>query len=107
MFARSEVAHGVIRAIHTEDAAAMPGVVAVWTAAELDVAPHHGFVNVHDDFARPPLATDRVRFVGEPSPWCSPRRAGAAEDAAARSGPTSTRCRCTSTPRRPWPRAPS
>ena len=43
----------------------MPGVVAVWTAAELGVAPHHGFVKVHDDFARPPLAVDRVRFVGE------------------------------------------
>jgi aerobic carbon-monoxide dehydrogenase large subunit len=43
----------------------MPGVVAVWTAADLGVAPHHGFVKVHDDFARPPLAVDRVRFVGE------------------------------------------
>ena len=45
--------------------ASMPGVVAVWTAAELDVAPHHGFAKIHDDFARPPLATDRVRFVGD------------------------------------------
>ncbi len=44
----------------------MPGVVAVWTADELDIAPHHGFAKIHDDFARPPLATDRVRFVGEP-----------------------------------------
>ena len=34
----------------------MPGVVEVWTAAELGVAPHHGFANVHEDFARPPLA---------------------------------------------------
>lgn len=65
IFVRSQVAHGVIRAIHTEDAMAMPGVVAVWTAAELGVAPHHGFVAVHDDFRRPPLATDRVRFVGD------------------------------------------
>ena len=31
----------------------------------LGVAPHHGFVTVHPDFARPPLATDVVRFVGE------------------------------------------
>ena len=36
-----------------------------WTADDLGVAPHHGFVKVHDDFARPPLADDRVRFVGE------------------------------------------
>jgi aerobic carbon-monoxide dehydrogenase large subunit len=66
VFARSDVAHGTIERIHVDDAAAMPGVVAVWTAAELDVAPHHGFAKVHDDFARPPLAVDRVRFVGEP-----------------------------------------
>jgi carbon-monoxide dehydrogenase large subunit len=65
IFVRSGVAHGTITAIHTEDAVAMPGVVAVWTAAELGVAPHHGFMKVHDDFARPPLAVDRVRFVGE------------------------------------------
>ena len=65
VFARSTIAHGLIRAIHTADAAAMPGVVAVWTAAELDVAPHHGFVTVNENFARPPLAVDRVRFVGD------------------------------------------
>jgi aerobic carbon-monoxide dehydrogenase large subunit len=65
VFARSDVAHGRIERIHVADAAAMPGVAAVWTAAELDVAPHHGFAKVHDDFARPPLAVDRVRFVGE------------------------------------------
>jgi carbon-monoxide dehydrogenase large subunit len=65
VFVRSSVAHGTIGAIHIEDAVGMPGVVAVWTAAELGVAPHHGFMKVHDDFARPPLAVDRVRFVGE------------------------------------------
>jgi aerobic carbon-monoxide dehydrogenase large subunit len=66
VFARSDVAHGVIRTIHTEDAAAMPGVVEILTANELGVAPHHGFATVHADFARPPLADGRVRFVGEP-----------------------------------------
>ena len=65
VFVRSGVAHGTIKAIHIEDAVGMPGVVAVWTATELGVAPHHGFMKVHDDFARPPLAVDRVRFVGE------------------------------------------
>jgi len=65
VFVRSEVAHGVIRSIDTSDAASMPGVVAVWTADDLDIAPHHGFVKIHDDFARAPLARDRVRFVGE------------------------------------------
>src|SRR3954452_6645454 len=66
VFVRSEMPHALIKASDTSAAAGMPGVVAVWTAAELDVAPHHGMVKVHDDFARPPLAVDRVRFVGEP-----------------------------------------
>ena len=66
VFVRSDVAHGTITSIDTGEAVAMPGVVAVWTADDLDVAPHHGFAKIHDDFARPPLATDRVRFVGEP-----------------------------------------
>ncbi len=66
VFVRSDVAHGTINEIHTEDALGMPGVVEILTAAELGVAPHHGFATVHDDFARPPLADGRVRFVGEP-----------------------------------------
>ena len=66
VFVRSDVAHGVINEIHIEDALAMPGVVEILTAAELGVAPHHGFAVVHDDFRRPPLADERVRFVGEP-----------------------------------------
>ena len=66
VFVRSDVAHGEIRAIHTEDAVGMPGVVEILTAAELGVAPHHGFATVHPDFARAPLAEGRVRFVGEP-----------------------------------------
>ncbi len=66
VFVRSDVAHGVLGAIHVDDALGMPGVVAVLTAETLGVAPHHGFVPVHPDFVRPPLADGRVRFVGEP-----------------------------------------
>ncbi|MGE5210357.1 MAG: xanthine dehydrogenase family protein molybdopterin-binding subunit [Acidobacteriota bacterium] len=66
VFVRSDVAHGTIRSIHLEDALDMPGVVEILTADELGVAPHHGFATVHPDFARPPLADGRVRFVGEP-----------------------------------------
>jgi carbon-monoxide dehydrogenase large subunit len=65
VFVRSDVAHGTISSIDVSEAEAMPGVVAVWTAEQLAVDPHHGFAKVHADFARPPLATDRVRFVGE------------------------------------------
>ncbi|HEY5662686.1 MAG TPA: xanthine dehydrogenase family protein molybdopterin-binding subunit [Ilumatobacter sp.] len=65
VFVRSEVAHGLIDSIDVSEAAGMPGVVAIWTAAELGIAPHHGYTRIDADFARPPLATDRVRFVGE------------------------------------------
>ncbi len=66
VFVRSDVAHGHIRAIHVDDAAAMPGVVEILTFDQLGVAAHQGFAVVHDDFARPPLADGIVRFVGEP-----------------------------------------
>ena len=84
VFVRSEIAHGLINTIHTADAAAMPGVVEVLTADELGVAPHHGFAKVHDDFARPPLAADRVRFVGEPIAVVLAETYDQGEDAAAR-----------------------
>ena len=66
MFVRSDAAHGELRSVHIDEAVDMDGVAAVFTADTLGVAPHHGFVTVHADFVRPPLATDRVRFVGEP-----------------------------------------
>jgi carbon-monoxide dehydrogenase large subunit len=65
VFVRSDVAHGTVQSIDTSEASAMPGVVAVWTAAELGIAPHHGFAPIDAAYARPPLAVDRVRFVGE------------------------------------------
>ena len=82
-FVRSPVAHGRLGEIHVADAAQMPGVVAVWTARELGIAPHHGFVKVHDDFARPPLATDHVRFVGDSFAVVLAETAAQAADAAA------------------------
>ena len=65
VFVRSEMAHAEITGIDTSAAQAAPGVVAVWTAADLDLSPFQSMATVHADFARPPLATDRVRFVGE------------------------------------------
>jgi carbon-monoxide dehydrogenase large subunit len=64
-FVRSPLAHAVITGIDTAEAAAAPGVVAVLTAADLDLPAHHGLMVVNPDLPRPPLATDRVRFVGE------------------------------------------
>jgi carbon-monoxide dehydrogenase large subunit len=51
------------------DAAAareMPGVVAILTAADIELPPQPAAGNVSGDFPRPILAGDRVRFVGEP-----------------------------------------
>jgi carbon-monoxide dehydrogenase large subunit len=59
------MAHAVITGVDTAAAAAAPGVIAVWTASDLMLPAFHGMAKVHDDFARPSLAGDRVRFVGE------------------------------------------
>ena len=80
-FALSDVAHGSLEQIHLDDARSSPGVVAVWTADDLGVPPHHGFAKVHDDFARPPLADGVVRFVGEAIAMVLADDAAAAEDA--------------------------
>ncbi|MCO8125986.1 xanthine dehydrogenase family protein molybdopterin-binding subunit [Acidimicrobiia bacterium EGI L10123] len=83
VFVRSDTAHGTITSIEVEEARAMPGVVAVWTAADLGVGPHHGFVRLHDDFIRAPLAEDRVRFVGEAFAVVLAETPAQGEDAAA------------------------
>src|SRR3712207_6834467 len=41
-FVRSPLAHAVITGIDTSAAAAAPGLVAVYTAADLDLPAHHG-----------------------------------------------------------------
>jgi carbon-monoxide dehydrogenase large subunit len=51
--------------IDTTEAAGMPGVAAVFTADNLGVPPHQGFMVLNPACARPPLATDKVRFVGD------------------------------------------
>ena len=72
VFVRSPVAHGKIVSIDTSEAENYPGVVAVFTARDLE-----GKVNdnpvawiVPDsnqaDVKRPLLARDKVRFMGEP-----------------------------------------
>src|ERR1700681_3939442 len=68
--ARAQVAHGRIVAIHTAAARAPPGVVAVSTAGEIaDVAAvdfGEGRIERLEPYRQPVLATDRVRYVGEP-----------------------------------------
>jgi carbon-monoxide dehydrogenase large subunit len=87
---RSPHAHATIDGIDVAAARAMPGVVAVFTAADLtDVSPIPGGIG----FPRPDggpapktdrslLAVDRVRFVGEPVAVVVAETGGAAKDAA-------------------------
>ena len=87
---RSSEAHGVIRSIDTAAAKAMPGVLAVYTAADLagygglkcnlplknrDGSPIHYT-------PRPPLTADKVRFVGDPVACVIAETVAQAKDAA-------------------------
>ena len=62
VFVRSTMAHGRLLSVDAAEARAMPGVDSVWTSADLELAP----LGAPPALARPALATDRVRFVGEP-----------------------------------------
>jgi carbon-monoxide dehydrogenase large subunit len=59
------MAHAIIESIETVDAEAMPGVLGVYTSKNLEMAAVNGFPMVDPAMDRPPLATDRVRFVGD------------------------------------------
>ncbi|NIH88415.1 xanthine dehydrogenase family protein molybdopterin-binding subunit [Amycolatopsis granulosa] len=61
MFVRSPIAHARIASIDTSAALAAPGVVAVYTAADLDLAPRRT-----GPVVEPWLAGEVVRYVGEP-----------------------------------------
>ena len=63
-FARSPMAHGRIESIDVADAVDMPGVVAVFTAADLGLEPTAS--NFNPAVSRTLLASDKVRWVGEP-----------------------------------------
>ena len=63
---RSPVPHGTIGDIDCGAAARAPGVIAVYTAGDVDLAPlSPGSSQVPRACGRPPLATERVRFAGE------------------------------------------
>jgi carbon-monoxide dehydrogenase large subunit len=82
VFVRSEVAHGRITSIDSEAAAAAPGVVGVFTAADLDLGPMPPGPMAPDDMLRPILARDVVRFQGEAIVAVVAETRGAAVDAA-------------------------
>jgi aerobic carbon-monoxide dehydrogenase large subunit len=73
---RSSHAHGIIRGIDTAAAKAMPGVLGVWTGADLASADYGPYtcglpLKSRDGSPllqtnRPALVSDKVRFVGDP-----------------------------------------
>ncbi|MBB4285229.1 xanthine dehydrogenase family protein molybdopterin-binding subunit [Roseospira goensis] len=89
---RSPHAHGTIAALDTDAAREMPGVLGVFTAADLDAAGLGGLpvamaVKSRDGTRmtapdRPILARDRVRFVGEPVAFVVAETLDQARDAA-------------------------
>ena len=79
-YARSTMAHARITGIDTSAAAAAPGVVAVYTAADLGLEPVPAAFNPM--VARPLLAHEVVRYVGEPVAAIVTERRDQGEDAA-------------------------
>ena len=66
VFVRSQIAHGRIESIDKGEAETMPGVVAVVTAQDLGMGLLPRNPPAPDTMRQPALATDTVRFVGEP-----------------------------------------
>jgi len=83
---RSAHAHGRIRAIDTAAARGAPGVIAVWTSADVADIPPIDFrltrIEGLDPYRQPILAKDRVRYVGEPVAVVFAADPYSAEDAA-------------------------
>ncbi|MBV9832910.1 MAG: xanthine dehydrogenase family protein molybdopterin-binding subunit, partial [Alphaproteobacteria bacterium] len=89
---RSQYAHGIIKGIDISAAKEMPGVLGVWTGAELNAA---GFGALKTMMILPnrdgtpmktptrhSLATDKVRFVGDPVAFVVAETLAQAKDAA-------------------------
>jgi carbon-monoxide dehydrogenase large subunit len=89
---RSPYAHGVIVGVDTSAARDMPGVLGIYTGADLVAAGYQPFKNISafanrdgtpmKKPARPALATDRVRYVGEPVAFVVAETLAEARDAA-------------------------
>ncbi len=89
---RSSHAHGIIRGIDTEAAKAMPGVLGVWTGADLASANYGPYtcglpIKSRDGSPllqtnRPALVSDKVRFVGDPVAFVVAETLAQARDAA-------------------------
>jgi len=89
---RSQVAHGVLKGIDADEARKMPGVLGIWTGKDLNDAGYGALKTVmmvpqRDGSqmktpTRYSLATDKVRFVGDPVAFVVAETAAQAKDAA-------------------------
>src|SRR5471030_961924 len=83
---RSNHAHGRILSIDTDAARKLPGVVAVWTSADIPEVPpidfREGPIEKLAPYRQPVLATGMVRYVGDPVAAVFAEDAYVAEDAA-------------------------
>src|SRR5882724_1450913 len=89
---RSTHGHGVIRGIDTAAARAMPGVLAIYTGADLNAAGYGTLKCIvpfknrdGSDMRKPPrhaLPTDKVRFFGDPVAVVVAETVAEAKDAA-------------------------
>ena len=81
-FVRSTVARGRLVGVDTTEARTQSGVLGVFAAADLDLPDLKPIPVVDQRMARPVLARDTVRFVGEPVAVVVAETAAAAADAA-------------------------
>jgi aerobic carbon-monoxide dehydrogenase large subunit len=89
---RSSHAHGILKGIDTSTARTMPGVLGIWTGADLEAAGYKPFfcglpLKNRDGSPilqtnRPPLTTDKVRYVGDAVAFVVAETAAQARDAA-------------------------
>ncbi len=79
---RSPLAHARITAVDVAEATSAPGVVAVITGADIDLPPALLFPATAEGMVRPWLASEKVRFVGEPVAAVLTEQAYQGQDAA-------------------------
>ncbi len=82
VYVRSTMAHARLTSVDASEARTAPGVVAVFTAADIDLAPLKGHPFLNQGVVFPFLAKDLVHFVGQPIVAIVGETRAAAADAA-------------------------
>ena len=59
------MAHAALESVDTSEAENMPGVLGVFSAANMELAAVNGFPMIDAAMDRPPFAVGRVRYVGD------------------------------------------